>query len=116
MSKKPTISETLTAAIERSGLTLYRIAEDSGVSYSNVHRFARGDMAIRLAAADRLAAYLGLHLVPDPDAVPPKPTPEDRARPMLAKRKRKTTPKPAPKPTPKPKPTRRPANKRKAKG
>ncbi len=112
MSNKLTISETLTAAIERSGLTLYRIAEDSGVSYSNVHRFARGDMAVRLAAADRLAAYLGLHLVPDPAAVPPKPTPADRARPMLAKRKVK----PTPKPKTKPKPKRRPANKRKAKG
>jgi hypothetical protein len=39
--------------------------------------------------ADRLAAYLGLRLMPDPDAVPPEPTPENLARPMLAKRTRK---------------------------
>jgi hypothetical protein len=35
----------------------------------------------------RLAECLGLRLVPDPDAVPPSPTPENLARPMLAKRK-----------------------------
>ena len=39
----------------------------------------------RLNKAGRRSAYLGLRLVPDP--VPPKPTPESRARPMLAKRK-----------------------------
>jgi hypothetical protein len=44
-------------------------------------------MSIRLDKADRLAAYLGLRLVPDPDAVPPMPTPENLARPTLAKRR-----------------------------
>jgi hypothetical protein len=48
-------------------------------------------LSVRLDKADRLAAYLGLHLVPDPDAVPPEPTPENLARPMLAKRKAKRT-------------------------
>ena len=39
--------------------------------------------------ADRLATYLGLRLTPDPDATPPEPTPENLARPMLAKTKAK---------------------------
>ncbi len=95
------MTDVLRTAIERSGLTIYRIAKGSGIPEPNLRRFARGDMSMRLTAADRLAAYLGLHLVPDPDAVPPEPTPENRARPMLAKKKAK--------------PTRRPGNKRKAK-
>lgn len=114
MKNKPTISEMLRTAINQSGLTFYRVSVDSGVPYNNLRRFAMGVMSVRLDHADRLAAYFGLHLVPDPDAVPPKPTPEDRARPMLAKRKKKPKTKATPKPTSPP--TRRPANKRKAKG
>ncbi len=42
-----------------------------------------------LDKADRLAAYLGLRLVPDPDATPPEPTPANLTGPMLAKRRTK---------------------------
>jgi len=95
MSKtRPTITEVLRAAIERSGLTGYRIAKGAGVPEPTLRRFARGDMSIRLDKADRLAAYLGLRLTPDPDAKPPEPTPENLARPMLAKRKAKRTRRP----------------------
>ena len=48
-----------------------------------------GEVRLRLDAADRLAAYLGLQLTPDPDAKPPEPTPANLARPTLAKRKAK---------------------------
>ena len=89
---QPTLTDVLRAAIDRSGLTVYRIGKATGVDAANLGRFARGDMSIRLDKADRLAAYLGLRLVPDPGAAPPEPTPENLARPMLAKRraKRKT--------------------------
>lgn len=86
---RPTLTDVLRAAIERSGLTRYRIAKETGIPESHLGRFARGDMSIRLDKADRLAAYLGLRLTPDPDAVPPEPTPENLARPTLAKRTRK---------------------------
>jgi hypothetical protein len=92
MSKsKPqsTLTDVLKAAIERSGLTCYRIAKATGIDEANLGRFVRGELSIRLDKADRLAAYLGLRLVPDPDAVPPEPTPENLARPALAKRMRK---------------------------
>jgi ribosome-binding protein aMBF1 (putative translation factor) len=90
MSKrKPTITEVLRAAIERSGVTRYRIAKESRISESNLRRFVQGEMSIRLDNADKLAAYLGLRLTPDPDAAPPEPTPENLARPMLAKTKSK---------------------------
>jgi transcriptional regulator with XRE-family HTH domain len=86
---KATITDVLRAAIEQSGLTLYRVGKESGVPSSNLRRFVRGEMSVRLDKADRLAAYLGLHLVPDPDAKPPEPTPANLARPMLTKRKAK---------------------------
>lgn len=86
---QPTLTDAIRAAIERSGVTRYRIAKETGIPEGNLGRFLRGEMSIRLDKADRLAAYLGLRLVPDPDAVPPEPTPENLARPMLAKRTRK---------------------------
>ena len=70
-------------------MTVYRIGKATGIDAANLRRFARGDMSIRLDKADRLAAYLGLRLVSDPDAKPPEPTPENLARPTLAKRTRK---------------------------
>jgi transcriptional regulator with XRE-family HTH domain len=84
---QPTLTNVLRAAMEQSGLTVYRIGKATGIDAANLRRFARGDMSIRLDKADRLAAYLGLQLAPDPDAVPPKPTPENLARPTLARRK-----------------------------
>ena len=86
-NNKPTVSEVLRAAVEQSGLTRYRVAKESRISESNLRRFLNGEMSIRLVCADRLAAYLGLRLVPDPDAKPPTPTPENLARPTLAKTK-----------------------------
>ena len=92
MSKsKPslTLTDVLKAAIERSGLTVYRIGKATGIDAANLGRFVRGELSIRLDKADRLAAYLGLRLTPDPDAVPPDPTPANLARPTLAKRRAK---------------------------
>jgi transcriptional regulator with XRE-family HTH domain len=86
---QPTLTDVLRATIERSGLTRYRIAKETGIPEGNLGRFLRGDMSIRLDKADRLAAYLGLQLVSDPNAKPPEPTPENLARPTLAKRTRK---------------------------
>jgi len=86
---KPTLTDALRAAIVRSGLTAYRISKATEIDEATLGRFTRGKMSIRLDKADRLAAYLGLQLVPDPDAVPPEPTPENLARPMQAKPKAK---------------------------
>ena len=56
------MSDALRQAIRDSGLTLYRIAKDSGVDYSTLHRFMKGTRAIHMRAADKLAEYLGLEL------------------------------------------------------
>ncbi len=86
---QPTLTDVLRAAMGQSGLTIYRIGKATGIDAANLRRFARGDMSIRLDKADKLAAYFGLRLTPDPDAVPPEPTPENLARPTLAKRSRR---------------------------
>jgi len=92
---QPTLTDALRAAIERSGLTVYRIGKATQIDSANLGRFVRGELSVRLDKADRLAAYLGLHLVPDPNAAPPEPTPENLARPMLAKRRTRKQKRPA---------------------
>ena len=82
-----TLTDVLRTTVARSGLTIYRIARDTGLDSRHLGQFLAGKMSIRLDKADKLAAFLGLRLTPDPDATPPAPTPENLARPMLAKRK-----------------------------
>jgi len=53
----------LQEAIAESGLTLYRIAKDTGVVKTCLIRFMRGETSLRLDKADVLANYLGLELV-----------------------------------------------------
>jgi transcriptional regulator with XRE-family HTH domain len=86
---KPTMTEVLKAAIEQSEVSRYKIAQDTGILETSLSRFMRGETSLRLDKADLLAAYLGLRLVADPDAKPPEPTPENLARPMLAKGKKR---------------------------
>ena len=86
---KPTMTDVLRAAVQKSGVTQYKIGQDTGILTTALGRFMRGKSSLRLDKADALAAYLGLRLVPDPDAKPPEPTPENLARPMLAKHKAK---------------------------
>lgn len=87
MAEKKTklkMSDVLRAAIRDSGLSAYRISVDSGLVVSSIIRFINGETSLRLDKADVLAEYLGLELVVDPTAKPPEPTPDERARPMLA--------------------------------
>jgi plasmid maintenance system antidote protein VapI len=60
---KPTMTDVLRAAIERSSLTRYRIAKDTGIPETSLMRFVRGETSLRLDKADALADYLGLELV-----------------------------------------------------
>ena len=56
------LQDQLRQAIENSGLTLYRIAKDSGIAYQVLHRFARGERDLTLETATRLADYFGMRL------------------------------------------------------
>ena len=90
MSKtNSTMTKILKAAIRDSGLSAYRISKDTGLVVTSIIRFMEGETSLRLDKADVLAEHFGLRLVQSPDAKPPKPTPENLARPMLAKRTRK---------------------------
>ena len=57
-----TLQEQFRQAIEDSGLTLYRIAKDSGVAYPVLYRFASGERDLTLATASKLADYFGMRL------------------------------------------------------
>ena len=60
--KTTTISDALRAAILDSGTTVYAVAKGSGVSQPALSRFLSGERDLRLASADRLAAYFGMEL------------------------------------------------------
>jgi transcriptional regulator with XRE-family HTH domain len=67
-SKPPaTVSQQLADAINArvaEGVTLYRVAVDSGVSQSPLRRFMADERSLSLQNVDRLAAYLDLQLSP----------------------------------------------------
>ena len=42
---QPTLTDVLRAAIERSGLTVYRIGKATGIDATNLGRFVRGEMS-----------------------------------------------------------------------
>jgi hypothetical protein len=70
-------------------MTYYRVAKATGIDEADFGRFAGRETYIRLDKADRLAAYLELHLAPTHDALPPKPTQGNWALPALSKRRAK---------------------------
>ena len=57
-----TPSQVLRQVIAESGLTLYRIAKDTGVVKTSLMRFMRRETSLRLDKVDVLADYLGLEL------------------------------------------------------
>jgi hypothetical protein len=65
------LTAQLRTAIKNSGLSLYRIAKDSGIPYAVLQRFANADKQIKADAADKLADYFGMRLT-KPRRVSPK--------------------------------------------
>jgi transcriptional regulator with XRE-family HTH domain len=65
-SRGLTMAETLLAAIEASGLTLYRLAKDSGVPHTTLYRFVHGEgHALTVDTFEKLCHIMGLSLQPD---------------------------------------------------
>ena len=58
------LEQQLRSAVKDSGLTIYRLAKDSGVSQPVLSRFLNGKRGITLATAAKLANALGLELRP----------------------------------------------------
>jgi plasmid maintenance system antidote protein VapI len=65
------LTAQLRKAIKTSGVSLYRIAKDSGIPWAVVQRFATGERQIKLDTADKLADYFGMRLTA-PKRVSPK--------------------------------------------
>jgi transcriptional regulator with XRE-family HTH domain len=61
-------ADQLRQAIERSGLTRYRVAKLSGISEAVLSRFANAQTDLTLANTDKLCAALGLRVVLKPKA------------------------------------------------
>lgn len=58
------VSDQLRVAILAAGENRHRIALATGVQESTLSRFVRGERGLDLTSVDKLAAYLGLELVP----------------------------------------------------
>ena len=64
--KKPkTLSDQLRRAIEQSGMSRYRLAEESGVDAASLCRFVAGQTGLTLKNIDRIGQVIGLRLVID---------------------------------------------------
>ena len=58
------LEKQIRAEIRKRGLTIYRIAKDSGVSQPVLSRFMNAKRGITLATASKLVETLGLELKP----------------------------------------------------
>lgn len=61
----PPLTRQLQAALKACNKTVYAMAQESGVSAPVIQRFLSGERGITLETAGKLAAYLGLSLLPD---------------------------------------------------
>jgi plasmid maintenance system antidote protein VapI len=92
MSKptRPDLAEQLREAIRASGLTMYRLSQESGVHRSQLSRFMVGQRDLSLAMADKLCRVLGLSFTACEPAAGDGPPPARKpARKPLGKRKEK---------------------------
>jgi transcriptional regulator with XRE-family HTH domain len=56
------VSDELRKAIEKSGVSRYRIAKDLGISEATLSRFMSGERGLTLKVLDKLCDHLGLQL------------------------------------------------------
>ncbi len=82
MSRRQTLADQLRSAIKSSGLSVYRIALDTGVSQPVISRFVNGNRTITVETANALAAYFDMRLTA------PR-LPNGPARPLSGGRKEK---------------------------
>jgi len=59
------LTQQLQAAIAATGQSLYSLSQASGVAAPVLQRFVNGERGITLETAGKLAAHLGLSLLPD---------------------------------------------------
>ena len=67
-SKAPDLADQLREAVSGCGLSLNRLARETGVHAAQLSRFLRAERTLTLTAAAKLCTYLGLSLSgPGPD-------------------------------------------------
>ena len=59
------MTDQVRQAIDDSGLTRYRIAQDAGVDESALAKFYNGRRGLSMANFDKLFEYLGLRIIID---------------------------------------------------
>jgi transcriptional regulator with XRE-family HTH domain len=62
-SKRDTLAGDLRQAINESGISMYKLAQDTGVSRSQLSRFMREERDLSLGVANKLCEVLGLRLI-----------------------------------------------------
>jgi len=56
------LADQLKAAIDKTGLSMLKVSEGSGLRYQTVHGFLKDGRDIQLSSASKLAMWLGLEL------------------------------------------------------
>jgi transcriptional regulator with XRE-family HTH domain len=62
MARRPAFSDQIRDAIERCGMTRYRVAKEIGCSAALLNQFANGVRGLSIPMLDRLAALLQLEV------------------------------------------------------
>lgn len=60
--QRPSLSDELRQAVERSGLSRYSIWQQTGIDQGTMSKFLAGDRWLSEESVDKLAALLGLHI------------------------------------------------------
>jgi transcriptional regulator with XRE-family HTH domain len=63
-ARRRPLADQLRQAIQESGMTLYRLSQESGVTRQQLSRFMRGERDLGLTIADKVCSVLGLDLTP----------------------------------------------------
>ena len=59
------LAEQLRCAIRKSGMSIYQLSKESGVTHPTILRFMSGQTDMRLSRAEKIAKVLGFSLKPD---------------------------------------------------
>lgn len=70
--QRPSLSDELRQAIERSGLSRYSIWQQTGIDQGSLSKFMDGERGLGMESIDKLADLLGLHIITKPEPRRPK--------------------------------------------
>lgn len=66
-NRQKKLSDQIRKAVDKSGVTRYRLAKETGIDQGALSRFHHGKAGLSLNALDRLGAYLGLEIITQKD-------------------------------------------------